>query len=367
MALNFPSDTSQPYFDPISGLKYIYNSSIGAWETAIQPPAVITATAPSINIPGFLWWDETEGRLKIWYVSGGTGAWIDATPIPTAGTSTTTPVAPIAANDGDLWWNSTNGRLYVYYTDSDSSQWVDASPDPHVGSLLEAFVSQGTLPPPNPNKNDLWFDSDSGSLYIYYQDADSSQWVVANNPSSGVSYVSSVTALGALTIGGTTEDPIVSIANASTTAVGALRLATNTEATAKSLTTVALSPGVLSSTIGDYLPAASETAVGAVELATVAETTTGTDTTKAITPKALKDALPALGGMSNPVGTVITFASQTAPSGYIKCDGAAVSRTTYATLFGVIGTTHGAGNTSTTFNLPTLTHANNNVIYCIKT
>ena len=46
MALNFPSDTSQPYFDPISGLKYIYNSSIGAWETAIQPPAVITATAP---------------------------------------------------------------------------------------------------------------------------------------------------------------------------------------------------------------------------------------------------------------------------------------------------------------------------------
>ena len=132
------------------------------------------------------------------------------------------------------------------------------------------------------------------------------------------------------------------------------------------LTTVALSPGVLSSTIGDYLPVASETAVGAVELATVAETTTGTDTTKAITPKALKDALPALGGMSNPVGTIITFASQTAPTGYLKCDGTAISRTTYATLFGVIGTIHGVGDTSTTFNIPTLTHTNNNIIYCVK-
>ena len=47
MALNFPSNTDLPYVDPVSGLKYIYNNAVGAWETAIQPPAVISSTAVS--------------------------------------------------------------------------------------------------------------------------------------------------------------------------------------------------------------------------------------------------------------------------------------------------------------------------------
>ena len=58
---------------------------------------------------------------------------------------------------------------------------------------------------------------------------------------------------------------------------------------------------------------------------------------------------------SVPAGTVIAFAANTNPSGYILCNGAAVSRTTYASLFAVIGTTYGAGDGSTTFNLPNLT------------
>jgi len=53
-----------------------------------------------------------------------------------------------------------------------------------------------------------------------------------------------------------------------------------------------------------------------------------------------------------PAGSVISFAGATAPVGWLLCDGAAVSRTTYATLFTAIGTTYGAGNGSTTFNLP---------------
>lgn len=366
MALNFPSDTSNPYFDPISGLKYIYNTSIGAWETAIQPPAVITAAAPSINIPGFLWWDETEGRLKIWYVSSGTGAWVDATPIPSPSDTSVSPTAPAGALDGDLWWNSTNGRLYVYYEDSDSSQWVDASPDPDSGSVLEAAIAQGDTPPSNPKVNDLWFDTVSGNLFIYYVDADSSQWVITQNVSSSTVYLESLTASGPLSVGGTAAKPILSIISGTTTTSGVIRLATNAESTAKTSTSVALSPGVLSSTISSYLTASTDSAAGIVELATTAETTTGTDATRAITPKALKDALPSLGGMSNPVGTIITFASQTAPTGYLKCDGTAISRTTYDTLFGVIGTIHGVGDTSTTFNIPTLTHTNNNIIYCVK-
>ena len=51
-------------------------------------------------------------------------------------------------------------------------------------------------------------------------------------------------------------------------------------------------------------------------------------------------------------GTVSAFAGTTIPSGYLLCDGSAVSRTTYAALFSVIGTNYGSGNGSTTFNLP---------------
>ena len=53
-------------------------------------------------------------------------------------------------------------------------------------------------------------------------------------------------------------------------------------------------------------------------------------------------------------GTIITFASATAPTGYLKCNGALVSRTTYSDLFSAIGTTFGAGDGSTTFALPDL-------------
>lgn len=56
-------------------------------------------------------------------------------------------------------------------------------------------------------------------------------------------------------------------------------------------------------------------------------------------------------------GTVIALAGNpsSAPSGFLLCNGAAVSRTTYAALFSAIGTTYGTGNGSSTFNLPNLT------------
>lgn len=55
-----------------------------------------------------------------------------------------------------------------------------------------------------------------------------------------------------------------------------------------------------------------------------------------------------------PVGGIIPVASASAPAGFLECDGSAVSRTTYASLFAVVGTTYGAGDGSTTFNVPDL-------------
>ena len=56
----------------------------------------------------------------------------------------------------------------------------------------------------------------------------------------------------------------------------------------------------------------------------------------------------------NLTGFIQMFAGSTAPTGWLICDGSAVSRTTYADLYAVIGTTYGTGDGSTTFNLPNL-------------
>lgn len=53
-------------------------------------------------------------------------------------------------------------------------------------------------------------------------------------------------------------------------------------------------------------------------------------------------------------GIILPFAGSTIPDGYLACNGAAISRTTYANLFAAIGTTYGSGDGSTTFNLPNL-------------
>ena len=60
-------------------------------------------------------------------------------------------------------------------------------------------------------------------------------------------------------------------------------------------------------------------------------------------------------GTTTPVGTILPWTAATAPTGFLKCDGSAVSRATYAALFEVVGTTYGVGDGSTTFNLPDLT------------
>lgn len=55
-----------------------------------------------------------------------------------------------------------------------------------------------------------------------------------------------------------------------------------------------------------------------------------------------------------PAGSVFSFATTTVPTGYLECNGAAVSRSTYASLFSAISTTWGVGDGSSTFNLPDL-------------
>lgn len=62
----------------------------------------------------------------------------------------------------------------------------------------------------------------------------------------------------------------------------------------------------------------------------------------------------ASGDVSAPAGTIIAFGGRTIPSGWMLCDGSAVNRTTYATLFAAIGISFGGGDGVNTFNLPDL-------------
>jgi len=55
-----------------------------------------------------------------------------------------------------------------------------------------------------------------------------------------------------------------------------------------------------------------------------------------------------------PTATIVPWSSASVPTGFLECNGAAVSRSTYSALFAIVGTTYGAGDGSSTFNLPDL-------------
>ena len=56
-----------------------------------------------------------------------------------------------------------------------------------------------------------------------------------------------------------------------------------------------------------------------------------------------------------PTATIVPWSTSSVPTGFLECDGSAVSRTTYSTLYAAVGTTYGAGDGSSTFNVPNLT------------
>lgn len=89
-------------------------------------------------------------------------------------------------------------------------------------------------------------------------------------------------------------------------------------------------------------------------IATEAQVTEGTAKDVLMTPFLTRLMVGAFIPPAVPPGTIIHYAGRTAPSGWLICNGANVSRTDYAALFAAIGTIYGTGNGSTTFGLPNL-------------
>ena len=107
---------------------------------------------------------------------------------------------PSAASAGDLWWDSVGGQLYIWYTDANSSQWIIAVNTGSSGG--GASISVGATPPVNPSVGALWWDAVGAQMYLWFNDGNSSQWVPTTNQMAGVS-PASTTVLGGVKVDGT--------------------------------------------------------------------------------------------------------------------------------------------------------------------
>ena len=186
----------------------------------------------------------------------------------------------------------TNGQVYGSYVYNSTVGAWQARED----SATVATIS--TVLPTSANPGDVWYDSDDGTSYIYYDDGTSAQWVELL--SSGVPLLNTKADLSGATFTGNVTAPRL----ISTQATGTAPL-------------------------------------------TVSSTTVVTNLNAD-----LLDGQHA--SVYSPAGMVSQFAGATAPTGWLLCDGSAVSRTTYANLFAAIGSIYGPGDGSTTFNLPNL-------------
>ena len=88
--------------------------------------------------------------------------------------------------NGFLWWNAEDGTLYVWYIDENTSQWVVAVPA--SGSGGGASVSIIETAPTGAQQGDLWWNTTDGRLYVWYEDGDTTQWVDASPDSPATTY-----------------------------------------------------------------------------------------------------------------------------------------------------------------------------------
>ena len=107
-------------------------------------------------------------------------------------------VSPLAKREeGALWWNTEEGILYVWYEDPDSSQWVISVPQGGSSGEIPPGTTVGITPPDPAVSGQLWWNSDQvenggGRLYVYYENA----WIDTSVPGGKGSYISEAEAKG---------------------------------------------------------------------------------------------------------------------------------------------------------------------------
>jgi hypothetical protein len=189
MTTNFPNSPSNGDTHTFGGATYTYSSSMGAWTgpstTAGGASVTVSETAPSSPSEGDLWFDPSVLKTFVYYNDGTANQWVQSNPTGSGGSGgggasvTASDTAPTSPSAGDLWFKSDTGALYVYYTDADSSQWVGVSgpagADGAAGAAgASASVSYANLAafPASPTEGDIAYAQDTNALYVY----DGSEW-----------------------------------------------------------------------------------------------------------------------------------------------------------------------------------------------
>ncbi|MEL0099312.1 MAG: polymer-forming cytoskeletal protein, partial [Opitutae bacterium] len=92
--------------------------------------------------------------------------------------------APSTPSNGHLWFDTDTGQTFIYYDDGTSTQWVE------VGAVGEFAMTTASAAPSNPSNGDMWFDTTNGKTFVYYvETGGSSQWVEVGAASAGASGV----------------------------------------------------------------------------------------------------------------------------------------------------------------------------------
>ena len=105
------------------------------------------------------------------------GQIVDPDGNPSGGLSTHVgPDAPDPAVEGQMWFNTNNGVLYVYYDNNGSPEWVAAGSASDGGTSTPS-THVGDTAPIDPVEGQMWLNSDDGYLYAYYENAGNPTWM----------------------------------------------------------------------------------------------------------------------------------------------------------------------------------------------
>jgi hypothetical protein len=174
--------------DPVSALQPVTLQYLQAHGGGGGGASVTVSDVPPASpAGGDLWWDNVSGQLFIWFIDVNSSAWVISNSGGGGGAAggasvTISDTAPINASAGDLWWDNVSGQLFIWFTDANSSQWIIANSATGGGGAGGATITISDTAPASPTAGALWFDSVGVQTYLWFPDPNSDEWVPLNTP-----------------------------------------------------------------------------------------------------------------------------------------------------------------------------------------